>query len=265
MAGRDQIIEFCDQLLEIEGFTDYGPNGLQVPGKPEIARVATAVSAHRASIEAALEADADLLLTHHGLFWDFHPRALSPQMAHRLKLALTADLSIAGYHLPLDAHPEIGNNVLLARALGFEPAPPPDTDADIATAPQRFAAVKGREIGIIGRHEAGLTLAELGAKIEATLQRTPLLQGDGPERIHTIGVVTGSAAGEIHEAIALGLDAFITGEPSEHAMADAHEGRIHFFAAGHYATETLGIRRLGELVAERFGVSHTFLDIPNPV
>lgn len=262
MARRDQIIEFCDQLLDIHAFTDYGPNGLQVPGKPEVEHVASAVSAHRASIEAAIEAGADLLITHHGLFWDFHPRALSEPMAERLKLALTNELSIAGYHLPLDAHPEIGNNVLLAESLGFQ------TEANGANgeaAPTRFAAVKGREIGVIGRHETGLSPEELSAKVEELLDRPPLLQGAGPESIRTLGVVTGSAAGEIHEAIALGLDAFITGEPAEHAMADAHEGAIHFFAAGHYATEVAGIRRLGELIAERFRVRHSFLDIPNPV
>lgn len=259
MAGRDQIIEFCDQLLETGAFVDYGPNGLQVPGATEVRRVATAVSAHRASIEAAIETDAQLLLTHHGLFWDFHPRALSEQMAERLRLALGADLSLAGYHLPLDAHPRIGNNALLTQALGFQP------ELDERGNPEAFAAVKGRPIGVIGRSGEGLSPAELGARLTETLGREPLRQGKGPERIHSIGVVTGSAAGSIHEAIELGLDAFITGEPAEHAMADAQEGRIHFFAAGHYATETAGIRRLGELVEERFEVEHVFLDIPNPV
>lgn len=254
MAGRDQIIEFSNELLEIEAFSDYGPNGLQVPGKREVGRIATAVSAHLGSIEAALSAEADLLLTHHGLFWDFHPRALSEQMATRLRLALGAGLSIAGYHLPLDAHPEIGNNALLARSLGLE-----------VESAQRFADVKGREIGIIGVSEAGLSPECLASLLNETLDREPLRQGDGPDLIRTVGIVTGSAAGEIHEAIALGLDAFITGEPAEHAMADATEGHIHFYAAGHYATEMAGIRRLGELVAERFGVDHVFLDLPNPV
>lgn len=254
MAERDQIIDFCNDLLEIEAFVDYGPNGLQVPGKREVGRVATAVSAHLASIEAAVKAGADLLLTHHGLFWDFHPRALSEQMATRLKHALTAELSIAGYHLPLDAHPEIGNNALLVEALGF--AQDPD---------RRFATVKGRQIGIVGRSNTGVSPDRLYALLTDTLDREPLRQGAGPDRIHTVGVVTGSATGEIHEAIALGLDAFITGEASEHVMADAEEGRIHFFAAGHYATEVAGIRGLGELVGERFGIDHIFLDLPNPV
>jgi dinuclear metal center YbgI/SA1388 family protein len=260
VAERDQIIEFCDELLQIDRFTDYGPNGLQVPGSAEVTRVATAVSAHRASIEAAIEAGAQLLLTHHGLFWDFHPRALSEQMAARLKLALTADLSIAGYHLPLDAHPGIGNNALLVEQLGF-------TLATENGAPERFAAVKGSPIGMIGRHPdpRGISVAELTGRLHKLLDRPPLLQGAGPECVTSIGVVTGSATSEIHEAITLGLDAFITGEASEHVLADATEGGIHFFAAGHYATEVAGIRRLGETVAAEFGVEHLFLDIPNPV
>jgi dinuclear metal center YbgI/SA1388 family protein len=260
VAERDQIIEFCDELLQIDRFTDYGPNGLQLPGNAEVTRVATAVSAHRASIEAAIEAGAQLLLTHHGLFWDFHPRALSPQMATRLKLALTADLSVAGYHLPLDAHPTIGNNALMVERLGF-------TLATENGEPERFAAIKGSPIGMIGRHPdpRGINVAELTERIAKLLNRPPLLLGDGPECVTSIGVVTGAAASEIHEAVALGLDAFITGEPSEHVFADATEGGIHFFAAGHYATEVAGIKQLGEVVAAEFGVEHHFLDLPNPV
>ena len=138
MADRDEIIAFCDETLEIDTYGDYGPNGLQVPGRSEVTRVATAVSAHLASIEAAIETEADLLLTHHGLFWDFHPRALTDAMARRLRLALGSDLNVAGYHLPLDGHPEIGNNALLLRQLGFEPLP-----GDIGEA-------KGRHIGAVG-------------------------------------------------------------------------------------------------------------------
>ena len=120
MPNRDDIIRFCDETLDAGSFEDYGPNGLQVPGAPEVTKVATCVSAHLESIEAAVAADAQLLIAHHGLFWDFHPRSLSEQMARRLRTALSADLSVAGYHLPLDAHSEIGNNALLAQTLGFE-------------------------------------------------------------------------------------------------------------------------------------------------
>jgi dinuclear metal center YbgI/SA1388 family protein len=253
VAGRDEIIEFCDELLDIGSFNDYGPNGLQVPGRTEVNRVATAVSAHLDSIEAAVEGGADLLLTHHGLFWDFHPRALTPAMAKRLKIALGADLSVAGYHLPLDGHPEIGNNALLVRQLGFEPAP------------GGIGEAKGRHIGAIGRRPEPIAADEFFALTAAELGREPLVFAEGPETISTIGIVSGSAASDIHEAIALGLDAYLTGEPSEHVMADAREGGIHFISAGHYATEVCGIRALGDLVAQRFEVEHEFIDVPNPI
>lgn len=253
MASLEEVIGYCDELLEIGAYTDYGPNGLQVPGTGTVNRVATAVSAHLASIEAAIESGADLLLAHHGLFWDFHPRALTPSMADRLRAALGTGLSIAGYHLPLDGHAGIGNNVLTARQFGFEPVP------------GLIGEVKGRHIGVVARRPDPIEASVLFEMIENGLGRRPLVFDNGPDRIGSIGVVTGAGASEIHTAIALGLDAFITGEPSEHVMADAREGGIHFIAAGHYATEICGIARLGELVAERFGIQQEFIDLPNPV
>ena len=253
MAHRDEIIEFCDELLGVDGFDDYGPNGLQIPGARDVSKVATGVSAHLELIERAVAAGAELLIAHHGLFWEFHPRALSEQMAARLRVALGAGLSVAGYHLPLDAHPEVGNNALLCAGLGFERGERP------------FGIVRGRAIGCVGHIEAGLDPDELSGRVAALVGREPLRLGDGPERVRTIGIVSGAASGEIHAAIAFGLDAFLTGEPAEHVMADASEGHVHFLAAGHYATETFGVRRLGELVAERFGVAHEFIDVPNPV
>lgn len=253
MAERDEILAFADDLLGINGFSDYGPNGLQVPGRSEVGRIATAVSAHLASIEAAVEREADLLITHHGLFWDFHPRSLSEAMAARLRIALGAGLNLAGYHLPLDAHPEIGNNALIVRQLGFE------------TVPGELGEVKGRFIGAIGRRSEPIPAPALFQLVSGELGREPLVFPAGPEQIETIGVVTGAGASEIHRAIELGLDAYLTGEPSEHVMADAREGGIHFVAAGHYATEICGIRTLGELLAERFRVEHEFIDLPNPV
>lgn len=253
MADRDQIVSFVNELLDVDSFSDYGPNGLQVPGSRNVLTVATAVSAHLESIEAAAKAGAEMLLTHHGLFWDFHPRSLSPAMASRLKAALTSDLSIAGYHLPLDAHPEIGNNVLLCREFGFEPEA------------EAIGMVKGRGIGAIGRHETGVRIEELIERVRSQLGREPLVFSEGPELVSTIGIVSGAAASDIQTAVALGLDAFLTGEPSEHVMADSREGKINFLAAGHYATETCGIRRLGEVVAERFAIDHVFVDVPNPI
>jgi dinuclear metal center YbgI/SA1388 family protein len=253
MARRDDIIEFCDDLLDVAAFSDYGPNGLQVPGDPEIRKVVTGVSAHRELIERAVDAGAQLLLTHHGLFWEFLPRALSEPMAERLRLALGARLSVAGYHLPLDAHQEIGNNALIRDGLGFEPSP------------EEFGTARGRAIGVVGRSQAGVGADELLERVRSLTDREPLRFAEGPDPVHSIGIVSGAGASMVHEAVALRLDALLTGEPAEHVMADAREGRLHFIAAGHYATETFGVRRLGELVAERFAVEHEFIAVPNPV
>ncbi len=256
MAERDQILGFCDELLASSEFDDYGPNGLQVPGAPEVRKVVTGVSAHLELIERSIDAGAELLIAHHGLFWEFHPRALSEQMAARLRAALAANLSVAGYHLPLDAHSEVGNNALLCAGLGLEPASGPAG---------RFGSARGHRIGVIGVAPEPLPVADLVRRIVTLLGREPLLLGAGPARVERIGLLSGAGASLLHDAIALGLDAVISGEPAEHVTADAREGSIHYFAAGHHATETLGIRRLGELVADRFGIEHEFIDIPNPV
>jgi dinuclear metal center YbgI/SA1388 family protein len=253
MARRDDIISFCDELLDAGSFADYGPNGLQVPGSDEVAKIATGVSAHRELLERAVAAGAGMVIAHHGLFWDFHPRALSEPMAERLRVALGAGLSVAAYHLPLDAHPEIGNNALLRERLGFEPSPEP------------LGQAKDRPIGVVGRAEPGVPAADLFERAGEVTGREPLVFDGGPAVVRSIGIVSGAAASMLTEAVALGLDAFLTGEPAEHAMADAREGGLHFIAAGHYATETLGVRRLGELVAERFEVEHEFIEVPNPV
>ncbi len=253
MADRDKIVQYCDELLDSASFSDYGPNGLQVPGNRQVSSIATAVSAHLESIEAAVEAGAQMLITHHGLFWDFHGRSLTEQMTARLKAAFAGGLSIAGYHLPLDAHPEIGNNVLLCRRLGFDPEP------------AAIGVVKGRGIGAVGRRPDPVALDDLRSEVETGLGQAPLVFASGPEQIGSIGIVSGAASSEIHTAIEMGLDAFLTGEPSEHVMADAREGRINFLAAGHYATEVCGIEKLGETVAGKFGLEHTFIKVPNPI
>lgn len=252
-ASREDIVGFCDELLEVSGWEDYGPNGLQVPGASQVSKVASGVSAHREMLERGVASGAQLLLVHHGLFWDFHPRALSEQMADRLRIALDAGLSVAGYHLPLDAHALIGNNALLCQRLGFE--------AD----PQPFAEVKGRAIGVVGRSHEGIEAVALRLAVAETCGREPLVFDAGPDPVRSIGIVSGAGASELGAAIELGLDAFLTGEPAEHAMADAREGAIHFIAGGHYATERLGIRSLGELVARRFDLEHEFIEVPNPV
>jgi dinuclear metal center YbgI/SA1388 family protein len=252
MASRDEIVAFCDQLLEIVNFEDYGPNGLQVPGAEEVSKVASGVSASLAFLEAAVESGSQLAVVHHGLFWGGDPQALTEQMAARLRTLLAAQMSLAAYHLPLDAHPEIGNNALLCEELGFDQT-------------GRFSELRGQPIGVIGRSNEGVEPDELRDRVAELLGRDPLVFAAGPERVHSIGIVTGGASGQIQDAIAAGLDAYLTGEPSEPVMAEAREGRIHFLAAGHYATETFGVQRLGELVAERFEIEHDFIDVPNPI
>ena len=253
MAGRDEIIAFCDELLDAEHFDDYGPNGLQVPGRREVSRLTTGVTANRRFLELAVAAGADLAIVHHGLFFGSGLSGLSEPLANRLRVVLDAELSLAAYHLPLDAHPEVGNNALLCTELGLEPDPRP------------FGEVKGRPIGVIGVAAEGIDAAELVRRATSLLDREPLVFSSGPDRVRTVGIVTGAGARALEEAAALGLDALITGEPAEHAMGDAEEAGVHFIAAGHYATETLGVRRLGDILAQRFDLDHRFIDVPNPV
>jgi dinuclear metal center YbgI/SA1388 family protein len=252
LAHIHQLIAALDELLEPGAFRDLGPNGLQVPGAPEVSRVVTGVSAQRELSERAVALGAQLVLVHHGLFWDFHPTGLTPVLAERLRPLFKHDINLAAYHLPLDAHPTVGNNAILARALG-------------CTAQEPFGSYKGTPIGRRGEFADAISPAELLARVREVTGREPTLLGAGPERIRTIGIVSGSAADTLHEAAAAGLDAFLTGEPREHIAADARELGIHFIAAGHYATETFGVRALGDLLADRFAVDHVFIDIPNPV
>jgi dinuclear metal center YbgI/SA1388 family protein len=252
MARLTELVGHLDDLLEIGSFRDYGPNGLQVPGADEVSRVVTGVSAHLELFEAAAAAEAQLVVAHHGLFWDFHPRSITPEMKRRLRLLFDRDISLAGYHLPLDAHPEVGNNALICEALGLERAEP-------------FGEHRGQTVGFVGRSADGVPFDELRRRCADVFGQEPFAWETGPEMVHSIGIVSGAAASSFGEAIARGLDAFLTGEPAEHVMADARESGTHFIAAGHYATETLGVRRLGELLSDRFGVEHHFVEVPNPI
>jgi dinuclear metal center YbgI/SA1388 family protein len=253
MAQRDEILAFCDELLDSSSFEDYGPNGLQVPGRSEVSRVATGVSANLETLERAVQSGAELVLAHHGLLWGDELSPLSVPMASRLRALLCADCSLAAYHLPLDAHPEVGNNALLRGALGLEPDERP------------FGQAKGSAVGIIGRAPEPIDVGELTRRLREAVGQEPLVFDAGPERISTVGIVTGSGGFALHEAGPMGLDALVTGEPSEPVMGEAREYGVHFLAGGHYATEVFGIRRLGELVAERFQVEHEFIDVPNPI
>jgi dinuclear metal center YbgI/SA1388 family protein len=218
-----------------------------------VSKVATGVSANLELLQAAVDSGAQLVLTHHGLLWGSELSALTVPMAARLRALLCANVSLAAYHLPLDAHPEIGNNALLRDALGLEP-----DDRD-------FGEARGSAVGVIGRAADPIELGELRRRLTEAVGHEPLVFDAGPERISSVGIVTGGGAFAIHEAGPLGLDALVTGEPSEPVMGEAREYGVHFLAGGHYATETFGIRRLGELVAERFSVEHEFIDVPNPI
>lgn len=252
MAHLTDVISYLDNLLEAPDFADYGPNGLQVPGAEEVKVVATGVSAHLDLFTQAAAAGAQLVIAHHGLFWDFHSRSLSPTMRERLRVLFDNDIALAGYHLPLDAHPEVGNNALICAALGLERAEP-------------FGEHRGRSVGFVGRSADGVPFEELRRRCTDVFGQEPFVWDSGPDLVRSVGIVSGAAASSFGEAIGLGLDAFLTGEPAEHVMADALESGTHFIAAGHYATETFGVRRLGDLVAERFNVEHHFIDAPNPI
>ena len=253
MTRLTSIITALDELLSPGDFQDLGPNGLQVPGPSEVDKVVTGVSAQRALVERAVAEGAQLVLVHHGLFWDFLPTGLTPVLAERLRPLFKHDVALAGYHLPLDAHPEVGNNAILAERLGCERHEP-------------FGTYRGVPIGRAGTFPGdGIPAADLFERVREITARVPTVFDGGPERVRRIGIVSGAGADMLPEAVALGLDAFLTGEPREHVMADAREAGIHFIAAGHYATETFGVRALGDWLAQRFGIEHVWVDIPNPV
>src|SRR3954463_3728954 len=189
MAHIDELIAHLDELLDPGAFRDYGPNGLQVPGRTEVARVVTGVSAHRELIDRALALRADLVLVHHGLFWDFHPTGLTPALAERLRPLFKHDVKLAASPLPLDAHPEVGNNALLATALGCEAHEP-------------FGDHRGTPIGRAGRFgDEGVPIGELVARFADVCDREPLVFDAGPERVRTIGIVSGAGAGSLPEAV----------------------------------------------------------------
>lgn len=252
-ARLADIVGELDRLLEPGRFQDYCPNGLQVPGREEVTTVATGVSAHLELFERARAEGAELVLAHHGIFWGTGPGPIDAALARRLRVLFEGDISLLAYHLPLDAHPHVGNNALLARALGAHELVP-------------FAPHRGEPIGCLAQlPHGGLPAQELFARVRALTARDPLVFDGGPPLVRRLGIVTGAGAEHLSDAIAAGADAFLTGEPAERVMAQARESGVHFIAAGHYATETFGVKRLGEHLAEHFALRHVFLDIPNPV
>lgn len=251
-ASRDELLAYLDAYLDPDRDADYGPNGLQVEGRPRIRSLVTGVSACEELFRRAVERGADAVLVHHGLFWEGTPRAVTGPMKRRLATLLRADVSLFAYHLPLDRHPAVGNNAVAARALGL---------VDLAP----FAVYKGKPVGCRGRFPAPVAAAELVARCRGLFGREPLAFLSGPDPLTTVGVVSGGAQGEVHQAIAAGLDAYLTGEVSEWVMNLVRETGLHYLAVGHYAGEKLGVLALGEHLAERFGLAVEFVDVPNPV
>ena len=252
MASRDAIAAFLDERLDAAGYPDALPVGLQVVGAPEVTRIASGVSASRELFRRAAEAGAQMLIVHHGLFWDREPRRIGRLERERLVALFDADLSLLAYHLCLDAHPTLGNNAILCDLLGVTEREP-------------FAEHHGRTIAFAGRLQPGLTLDELVGRVRERVSSEVLVFADGPPRIERIAVVSGGAAGDIRAAAAAGAHAFITGEAAEPTLHLARELGVHYIAAGHYATEVFGVRAVGNLVAGEFGIDHEFIDLPNPV
>ena len=242
------LIRDLNTLLTPENYRDYAPNGLQVEGRGEVTRVVTGVTACFELIRRAAELKADLLLVHHGWFWKHEDPRITGLKGRRVRELIAADINLAGYHLPLDDHPEFGNNALLGRALDF-------------TETGRFGEM---DLGRLGS-TAPVTVHDLTLKITKVLKRPPLVVGPADKVIRRVTWCSGAAQDMIEEAAIAGCDAFVSGEISERTTHSAREAGITYFAAGHHATERFGIRALGEWIAREKGLEVTFVDIDNPV
>jgi len=248
----NDLIAYIAQRLEPGQFKDYCPNGLQVEGRGEVGKIISGVTASQALIDAAIEQQADAVLVHHGFFWKGENSCITGIKKRRIKALLDNDISLLAYHLPLDAHPEIGNNAQLGKLLGID----------------GFAGLEvgnPRSIGNTGELPVAMNAESFAEQIEKVLKRKPLLITGGDHQIKTIGWCTGGAQGYIEKAVELGLDAFVSGEVSEPTFHSAKENGIHYFAAGHHATERYGVKALGEELAQQFDLQHQFIDIDNPV
>ncbi|MCW8900411.1 MAG: Nif3-like dinuclear metal center hexameric protein [Gammaproteobacteria bacterium] len=251
MAQLKDLLNYCNNVLEIERFQDYCPNGLQVEGKTEVKKIISGVTACQALIDAAIEEKADVLLVHHGYFWKGEDARITGLKYKRVRSLIESGMNLLAYHLPLDAHPLFGNNAKLAELL----------DLDIAGSfPSGSSAV-----GMHGTLKEAMTAADFSQKIMSALGREALHIGDNNEQIHTIAWCSGAAQSYIEDAAELGVDAYLTGEISEQTVHIAREYGLHFYAAGHHATERYGVQALAEHLASHFDLDHKFVDIPNPV
>lgn len=243
---------FCDDYLKVDEFNDYCPNGLQVESSQEVNFIVSGVTASMALIDAAVEAGADTLLVHHGYFWKGESQPIAGFKGERIRKLIRNDINLLAYHLPLDAHPEVGNNVQLADVMNWE------IDGS-------FGSVGAHDIALRGKPEQPLSIEQLGEVIAVKLGRQPLVISAGDKPVQSIAWCTGAAQSYIEEAASQGIDAFISGEVSENTFHFAREAGIHYIAAGHHATERFGVQALGRLLAERFNLRHQYIDIENPV
>ena len=240
---------YLNSLLQPERFSDYCPNGLQVEGKQEIKHIVTGVTASYALLEAALEANADAVLVHHGYFWRGEALPIVGIKKRRIQFLLQHDINLFAYHLPLDMHPKLGNNVMLAKQLGLN-----------------ITGKSGeKEMLLLAELNAPHTLKTFVKLIETKLNRKPQVIGDLNTSVKTVALCTGAAQGYIDQAVAARVDVYISGEISEQTVHVARESGMSYISAGHHATERYGIRALGEHLAQKFGLHHTFIDIDNPV
>ncbi len=245
----NELRDYIGSLLEAGRFCDYCPNGVQVEGRAEVRKIASGVTASQRLLDAAVTWGADAILVHHGYFWRSEDAAVTGIKKRRLAHLLRHDVSLLAYHLPLDAHADLGNNAQLGQRLGLVER-------------GRFGE---QGIACYGDLASPQTLGQFSARIADTLQRTPQIIGDGSRTIRRIAWCTGAAQGYFEAAVALGVDAFLTGEISEQNVHVAHETGVAFIAAGHHATERYGVQALGEHLASRFGVEHRYFELDNPV
>ena len=243
------LVDYTRQLLQPERYADYCPNGLQIEGESNVNKIVTGVTASMALLQAAKAARADAVLVHHGYFWKNEDAAIVGIKRNRIKFLLENNISLLAYHLPLDAHPDLGNNAQLAKKL----------EIDV----QGWAGTQG----LIGFGELGraLSLDEFSVQIHTKLQHKPLVLGDKGKQVQRVAWCTGGAQGYMQEAIDLGVDVFISGEVSEQNYHLAQESGVAYIAAGHHATERYGVQALGAHLASQFGVAHEYIEIENPV
>jgi dinuclear metal center YbgI/SA1388 family protein len=247
MARRDDILNFARELLDLDSFHDYGPMGLQVVGTDEVTKIAASVSSSLEAFQRTKDAGAQMLLVHHGQYWENEPRIVDLAMKRRLQTLFDGDITLAAYHLALDAHPEIGNNIIVARELGI-------------SEPERFL-----EWGFAGALREPTSIGKLADRLRAVTGREPQVFEGGPATVERVAIVTGGGAKLVREAASAGYDAYITGEPAEPTMHLARELGIHFLAGGHYATETFGIKALAATLVAEFSLDWEFVDVPVPV